>query len=123
MSLHTDRGYIRGAHNRCRPHGQLQRERRHPAFHGMVPLDQEGGVSFQPDLAITFHTRVAICGLTLGTRLTTRESVAAETRARLAMSRISMDPVRTGVVNDYDKSAACVDHPYLRKHRSDPYCR
>jgi hypothetical protein len=26
----------------------------------------------------------------------------------LAISRISMDPVRTGVVNDYYKSAACM---------------
>lgn len=74
----------------------------------MVTFDQKGGVSFQPHLAITFHTTFAICELPVGMRLTTRETVAVETRARLAMLRLFMDPVRTGVVNDYDKSAACV---------------
>src|SRR4029077_873642 len=44
---------------------------------------------------MTFHTRLASCGLTVGIRLMVRDTVAVETRARFAISRMSIRRVKT----------------------------
>src|SRR5664279_52815 len=47
-----------------------------------------------PSFSAAFHTRLASCGLTVGTRLSVRDTVAVETRAFAAMSRMSMEGFR-----------------------------
>jgi len=44
---------------------------------------------------MTFQTRLASWGLTVGIRLIARDTVAVETRARLAISRMSIDVTKS----------------------------
>src|SRR4029077_9779716 len=47
-----------------------------------------------PSSSITLQTRFASAGLTVGTRLMARDTVAVETLARFAISRMSISPVQ-----------------------------